>query len=147
MRQSPGPRADPMPPVVLRLNAEAVRSLAASLTAVLDHLQHGAPMPPYEVWNFQDLRISGVMWDIREQLGLEQPYRMGPPNPYGDAMSQATARTLRLDAATARDFHGALYAFGEHYAAGAAIGPVSDDEVIRLEAVLAELVDVEPATK
>jgi len=141
--------ADPAPRVVLRLDADAVRRLAAYLTAVRDHLRLGAPMPPYKAWafDFRDRRIPGVMWDIRDQFGLPQMHRMGPPNPYRDAMGEPTARTLRLDAATARDLDGALYAVGEHYAAGAAIGPAGDDQLVRLETALAEVVDGEPATE
>jgi hypothetical protein len=49
-------------------------------------------------------------------------------------------RTHHLDPATARVLEAALHSFGEYYAAGALVGPASDDKMARLESVLAALV-------
>jgi hypothetical protein len=137
----PADAAQPAEPVVLPLDAPAVRRLARYLTVVRNHLRHGAPMPPYEAFDFRDNRIRSVMWEIRDQLGLVQPYHKGPPNPYRGAMSEPVALTLRLAPATARAVEMALYAFGEHYAAGAPVEGADDEAEARVESVLAELVD------
>jgi hypothetical protein len=131
--------AGPVHEVVLALDERGVRMLVDFLTAMRRHLDRGVLLPDYELMDLRDRRIPFVMWEIRDQLGLQQMYGMGPPNPYAGAMTGPIAATLRLDAATARALESALYDLGEHYAAGAPVGRASAEAEVRLNAFLAEL--------
>jgi hypothetical protein len=119
-----------MDEVVLELDDSTARDIYEDLSARRRHLENGAPVPRGSPSSWG--RLAAVIWDLRHQLGMSQPYNEPRPR----AVTGPVTVTLRIDRETARELLYSLYNVGEHHAAGEPIASGGEASERRLDSVL-----------